>query len=639
MTDNTRGQIPADNFRLIAVYADKFPPYEKACMNFCSDYRLSVDGEDGSLLKVEFLDALPDRFFSLSENNNCVQSVSAIIAQNGCGKTSLARLLFYLLWGDYNKTKVSVVILFEQQGRINLWTTIQDATVRLVEGSGVTPKIRDLWKNVTRKVIDVYSQDYPFKLFYYSPCYTTEDVVSSSGESFIDISTTNLLTRPSGNLELLLRDNVKQTSIFAAAEATRVLEFAAAYQDAIAGKFSDVLSDFDIPNPLNVVIGTFTCAIDHAVGLLREKVRKCKEEESGQQRVVRARMRASPEELYDPVGEFLREIIDKVFAHYSGGSLFKRAFLGYSACHFSECGLLQQTGIITDYENKLRRFLLAHCEEDGPVFVEAALSFLKVHQSQPAINDPRFEELRCCNPAYDVFFTLNEMGKVDGDVLMVRLGDETSRERLNRLVRSHALSRQFTSFLRFDIQPKLASGEMSFLSLFARLYAFIREKTKKNEDVVLFMDEAETTLHLEWQRNIVYYVIKFLEVFMPDRRYHVIFASHSPVVLSDIPAGNVVFLKKERGAVKAVRVVDGLSEHRTNTFGANVYSLFDNNFFLEDGAVGRFATLKIKTLLDFYARKGSPSIPDSMRMKKLAKLVGDPVVAGYIKKLLELGLE
>lgn len=48
MTDNTRGQISADNFRLIAVYADKFPPYVKACMNFCSDYRLSVEGEDGA---------------------------------------------------------------------------------------------------------------------------------------------------------------------------------------------------------------------------------------------------------------------------------------------------------------------------------------------------------------------------------------------------------------------------------------------------------------------------------------------------------------------------------------------------------------------------------------------------------------
>ena len=52
MTDNTRGQISADNFRLIAVYADKFPPYVKACMNFCSDYRLSVEGEDGALFKV-----------------------------------------------------------------------------------------------------------------------------------------------------------------------------------------------------------------------------------------------------------------------------------------------------------------------------------------------------------------------------------------------------------------------------------------------------------------------------------------------------------------------------------------------------------------------------------------------------------
>lgn len=34
MTDNTRDQISADNFRLIAVYADKFPPYVKAELTF-----------------------------------------------------------------------------------------------------------------------------------------------------------------------------------------------------------------------------------------------------------------------------------------------------------------------------------------------------------------------------------------------------------------------------------------------------------------------------------------------------------------------------------------------------------------------------------------------------------------------------
>jgi hypothetical protein len=86
MTDNTRGQISADNFRLIAVYADKFPPYVKACMNFCSDYRLSVEGEDGALFKVGFLDALPDRFFSLSEaraNFQCNTGIFAI-AHEGC---------------------------------------------------------------------------------------------------------------------------------------------------------------------------------------------------------------------------------------------------------------------------------------------------------------------------------------------------------------------------------------------------------------------------------------------------------------------------------------------------------------------------------------------------------------------------
>ena len=51
-------------FRLICVYADKFPPYTKACMNFSSDYRLKSECIDGkTVFKVEYQSSLPKHFF------------------------------------------------------------------------------------------------------------------------------------------------------------------------------------------------------------------------------------------------------------------------------------------------------------------------------------------------------------------------------------------------------------------------------------------------------------------------------------------------------------------------------------------------------------------------------------------------
>ena len=410
LKNNLSGIVSNGVFRLISVYADKFPPYTKACMNFCSDYRLRPECKNGKTsFKVEYQPTLPKHFFSVLNACDSVSSVSAIIAQNGGGKTSLARLFYRLSCGDYQKEECSVVIVLEQQGLIKVLTTIENIEFDLQNEKMIPAAICKLWKNREIRKIDVYTQEYPFKFFYYSPYFTTESVVQNNGKSFVDISTTQLLTRPPGNLELLLRDGALQTNIFAADEKQRVLEFSAKYQTEKKGRNKGCLNDFSIPEPQKVLVYTFDSAIRHAVRTLIDKVKKCQDDEKGPQREVHSRLKSSKDELWDPVGEFLRTLVKPVFEDYSNGSFFKRAFMGYAACHFSECGMMQQPSMIMEYERELKSFLLEHYDEDGETLVSAVLDFLKNNKPKPAVNDYRFKSMPEGNPALSVFVTLHEM--------------------------------------------------------------------------------------------------------------------------------------------------------------------------------------------------------------------------------------
>ena len=78
----------------------------------------------------------------------------------------------------------------------------------------------------------------------------------------------------------------------------------------------------------------------------------------------------------------------------------------------------------------------------------------------------------------------------------------------------------------------------------------------------------------------------YFEGFTRNVRAHVIFASHSPMLLSDLPIENVVFLDNEYGK-------GGLN----NTFGANIFDLYRLAFDQSNGITGEFAANKIKDAL------------------------------------------
>ncbi len=144
----------------------------------------------------------------------------------------------------------------------------------------------------------------------------------------------------------------------------------------------------------------------------------------------------------------------------------------------------------------------------------------------------------------------------------------------------------------------LSSGEMLLLTAYARFYdEKIKNINSNIKNRIVLLDEAEVSFHPEWQRLYLSNMLKFFKDLYNDCNVQLIIATHSPIMLSDIPKQNIIYLSKdEKGSTK----VDLTTEHE-ETFGANIYKLHNNAFFMDNGAVGEFAKeyiCKIKEYID-----------------------------------------
>ncbi len=162
----------------------------------------------------------------------------------------------------------------------------------------------------------------------------------------------------------------------------------------------------------------------------------------------------------------------------------------------------------------------------------------------------------------------------------------------------------------------LSSGEVSFYTLLSRIFSILRSKLgesynvqtgevhinsrlkSKHKNIILILDEPELSFHPEWQQKFIDLLIGSLANVFKAFKFQVIIASHSPIIVSDFPNNNIVFLKRnDRGMCEVVRSI-GIE----NTFAANIHSLYRNNFFLDGLPIGDFAKGKIKQLFGYLNR-------------------------------------
>ena len=186
----------------------------------------------------------------------------------------------------------------------------------------------------------------------------------------------------------------------------------------------------------------------------------------------------------------------------------------------------------------------------------------------------------------------------------------------------------------------LSSGEQHFIhSIQSILYhisninSVFESKTNKIKYnyVNIVLDEIELYYHPEFQRTFLSeLLIRIRSLAIPNiKGINILFCTHSPFILSDIPIQNT--LKLVNGQIQHDRLKSN------NTLGANIHDLLDNDFYLDKGFMGEFANKKINTLITFLSQKNKKTIIKSswnkINAKQFIELIGEPLLKGTLKDL------
>lgn len=198
----------------------------------------------------------------------------------------------------------------------------------------------------------------------------------------------------------------------------------------------------------------------------------------------------------------------------------------------------------------------------------------------------------------------------------------------------------------------LSSGEETLLSQFSNFKYYIEKYDIKNtpifignnKNLLILIDEGELTLHPNWQRKYIQSYIDFFKKNKLAESVHIIIASHSPFILSDLPKENIIFL--EKGIQKEV-----LKENE-QTFGSNIHTLLSHGFFMENGLMGEFSKSKIEEIKKFYELVkrfeekdfSSPNSKSNLKhifleqktkFRHIQSIIGEPFLQTVIKNYLD----
>ena len=179
----------------------------------------------------------------------------------------------------------------------------------------------------------------------------------------------------------------------------------------------------------------------------------------------------------------------------------------------------------------------------------------------------------------------------------------------------------------------LSDGEKIKLQYFSTLNGLLRGELKNKEYITLLFDEIEIYLHPEWSRRFLYELIEELGRY-EDKKFKLIFATHSPFLIADVLAKDCIYLSKdEEGKIKSEIKED------VKTFGANIIDLFKNTMFLES-TFGKFATEKIKEVVEKIDKaENYPQIKNNPEIDFIINEIGEKLISNKLKSMVESKFE
>ena len=623
--------------KLHYLYVDGFKMFCRCEMSFSDEYVVQFDGE-GEIDVRRRDSSVPDRFFTVgAKTDPTVCNVSAVVGENGSGKTSLASFLYNFRRRTFPSETTFVMLYSVENGQRTICVyRLKESAALVICGDAAVEAFRFERVPGAPDRIVAHEKDAKiteFALAYYSPVFAPySPCPSSDAKSFIrDLSTTGFLklavSQSDGNVPF--PRNVAYRN-YELQDMERIFRFAAAYNH-----LSDFAHDVTLPKVQKIEV---TVDKDSKEAALEE-------------------LSVWIKDGCPLTGKVAIEDIRKATAGSARYGFFFSAFQSFSVTAFLLAAQsspdapqrLNVSDLLAQLNNAIKLLTPKHKGKIRRAQVAVKLlSYLKrLSWGRPEHSYER--------DAYAFFKQLRKL-LADTAVSDLQNGIEAHvvrvkgkkyvpfREAFDLVKAQHrALG---SPFVCFRLRPDMSTGELSYYGLFGRLYdAFVAgvKGHVQKKDVLLFLDEAETSLHPEWQRQLVYNLVWFFENFASGCRVQLVFASHSPVLLSDIPIGNAVFMKRKSGTdgcceCEVLRPGRGVFD---NTFCANIHDLYAHPFFLENGFVGKFATEKVNGLLrgkrdcnvdQWRELNALAKSAERVRRRQIAKLIGDRIIRRIVEK-------
>ncbi|MDY3200635.1 MAG: AAA family ATPase [Arcobacter sp.] len=156
----------------------------------------------------------------------------------------------------------------------------------------------------------------------------------------------------------------------------------------------------------------------------------------------------------------------------------------------------------------------------------------------------------------------------------------------------------------------------------------IEETNSGIEDIFLFFDEIDVSLHPYWQKKQIIELINLLSQYNDvnnKKKFHLIITSHSPFLISDLPKQNIIFLENGK---QVYPFEDG-----KQTFGANIHTLLSHGFFMKDGLMGEFAKEKIDLAIKYLNQKILTE--DELNYcENIISIIGEPIIKRELQRMI-----
>jgi predicted ATP-binding protein involved in virulence len=217
------------------------------------------------------------------------------------------------------------------------------------------------------------------------------------------------------------------------------------------------------------------------------------------------------------------------------------------------------------------------------------------------------------------------------------ISKDEDRDQFFKLYDAYKNTYKSNPYLNFDWRD-LSTGEKAMLNIYSRFYYLSdAESSKRDHDLVLkknviiLLDEFEAYLHPTWQKEILFNLINVLPVILKSgdnarRNIQIILATNAPLLISDIPVSHIIFLKRERVIGQRITIVTDSLNEQHQTFAANIHTLLSDSFFMTNGLMGSLATKKINEVINNLRKGAEINRSRAEEIRKIIQQIGEPIL-------------